>query len=259
MSGPKPWSLNLPSISLSLRVLFSGFLMVISLGLAMAGLQILMTHGMADGKFGLSVDDVVYSYYGDRGGSRLEAKLNGTMQDKATVAERAAIVKWVQAGSPKDDWPGEIQTIFLTKCIACHGTIPGFADFSTYDGVKPFAEVDEGKDTPTLARVSHIHLFGISFISFFVGLIFSLSVGLPTWLKATAIGTPFLFQVVDILSWWLTAWSPNFAFLTIIGGTAYNLAYAFMIITSLYQMWIMPLRGRTSIENTWARLPPVDP
>jgi len=28
--------------------------------------QILFTHGMADGKVGLSIEDIVYSYYGNR-------------------------------------------------------------------------------------------------------------------------------------------------------------------------------------------------
>ena len=257
MSNQWPRGLNLPGISLSLRALFSAFLIVISLGLGMALLQIFMTHGMADGEFGLSKDAIVYSYYGDRGGSRLEVKLEGTMKDKAGVADRAAIVKWVQTGSPKEEWDAEVQQVFANNCTKCHGAIPALADFRTYEGVKVFAQIDEGKDAPALTRVSHIHLFGIAFISFFVCLIFSLTVGIPSWLKATAIVTPFVFQVVDVLSWWLTAWSPSFAFLTIIGGTFYNLATAFMIAASLYQMWVLPYRGHTSLENTWSRLPAV--
>lgn len=41
--------INLPSLSLALRVLFTGYLLVTSVGLMTAGLQIFMTHGMADG------------------------------------------------------------------------------------------------------------------------------------------------------------------------------------------------------------------
>ena len=43
------------------KVLYTSYLVVIGFGLIMAFLQILLTHGMADGKFGLSVDDIVYS------------------------------------------------------------------------------------------------------------------------------------------------------------------------------------------------------
>jgi hypothetical protein len=54
----------------------------------MAGAQIILTHGMADGKLGVSVDDIVYSYYGNRSGSKLEAKLNGSMKDKANYPRK---------------------------------------------------------------------------------------------------------------------------------------------------------------------------
>ena len=244
-------SLNLPGLGLSLRVLFTGYLLVVSLGLITSGLQILLTHGMADGKLGLSVDDIVYSYYGNRGGSRLEVKLDGTMKDKADVADRAAIVKWVENGASEEEWNSSVHAVFEKNCVRCHGVIPGLADFRTYEGVKSKAQVDEGTSVQDLTRVSHIHLFGIAFIFFFVCLIFSLSVGLPRALKATAIGFPFVFLCVDISAWWLTHWWPSFAWATILGGIGYNLAAAFMILTALYQMWILPRRGPVSTINAW--------
>jgi len=60
----------------------------------MAGLQIMLTHGMADGKPGLSLDDIVYSYYGDRTGSKLEGKLNGSMKEMGTPEARLDIIKY---------------------------------------------------------------------------------------------------------------------------------------------------------------------
>lgn len=256
---PRPFALNLPSISLSLRVLFTGFLGVIGVGMAMSGLQIFLTHGMADGKLGVSKDDIVYSYYGDRSDSRLAAKLAGTMADKADSADKATIIKWVEAGSPRGVWDGSVGAVFAKNCVKCHGTIPGLADFTTYEGVTAYTEIDQGASVSALTRVSHIHLFGIAFISFFLCGIFSLSVGLPGWLKAAAIATPFVFQLVDISSWWLTKWYPGFAYMTMVGGFTYNLSAAFMILTSLYQMWVLPLRGTPTLENTWARLQAVPP
>lgn len=243
--------LNLPSLSLALRVLFSGYLIVASVGLISAGLQILLTHGMADGRFGLSVDDIVYSYYGNRESSKLELKLNSTMKDKASTQERAEIIKWVRLGSPEDQWQSTIQPIVAKNCTHCHGAIPGLPNFTTYDGIKPEAQIDEGASVGDLTRVSHIHLFGIAFIFFFICIIFSLAIRIPPTLKAIAIGTPFLFLIVDIFSWWATKWVPSFAYATIIGGMCYNLAAAFMILTSLYQMWIMPRRGGDFSENAW--------
>jgi hypothetical protein len=64
---------------------------LITVGLMMAGVQIMLTHGQSDGKPGLSIDDVIYSYYGNRSNSKLENKLNGSMKDKAPVKERLKI------------------------------------------------------------------------------------------------------------------------------------------------------------------------
>ena len=47
---------TLGKLSLTYRVLFTSFLLVIGLGLMMAGAQIMLTHGMADGKPGLSMN-----------------------------------------------------------------------------------------------------------------------------------------------------------------------------------------------------------
>jgi hypothetical protein len=243
--------LNLPNLGLSLRILFTGYLLVTSVGLLSAGLQLLLTHGMADGQFGLSVDDIVYSYYGNRENSKLEIKLNGSMKDKADVHERAEIIRWVRTGSPEDVWTQKIQPIVMEKCARCHGGIAGLPDFTTYEGIKTVAKIDEGASIGDLARVSHIHLFGISFIFFFICLIFSLASGINPILKAVAIGTPFVFLLVDIFSWWLTKWYPAFAYTTIIGATCYNTAATYMILTSLYQMWILPRRRHEHRRNTW--------
>lgn len=69
--------MNLPSLGIAVKTLFTGYLLVMGVGIIMALLQILLTHGMADGKFGVSVDDIVYSYHGNKNSSKLETKLNG--------------------------------------------------------------------------------------------------------------------------------------------------------------------------------------
>ena len=56
--------------------------------------------------------------------------------------------------------------------------------------------------------------------------------------KLILIATPFVFLIVDILSWWLTKFWPEFAWLTMIGGFGYSLASTVMIMTSLAQMWL---------------------
>ncbi|CAH1387450.1 conserved membrane hypothetical protein [Candidatus Nitrotoga sp. M5] len=242
--------LNLPNLPTPVKVLFSGYLLAIGLGLCMAGLQIMLTHGMADGKPGLSLDDIEYSYYGNRSGSTLESKLNGSMKEMGTPEARLDIIKWVRNGAPETEWEPHFKDTFKQNCVHCHGAISGIPDFSKYEAVKKLAKIDEGASIQTLTRVSHIHLFGISFIFFFVGFIFSFAVGVPKWLKISAIVTPFAFLIVDILSWWLTKWNPNFAWLTLIGGFGYSVAATIMWFISMYQMLILSRNGKI-YGNAW--------
>lgn len=245
--------LNLPNLPTPVKVLFSGYLLAIGLGLSMAGLQIMLTHGMADGKPGLSLNDIVYSYYGNRGGSKLESKLTGSMKEMGTPEARLDIIKWVREGSPEVAWASHFKDVFAQHCAQCHSSIPGIAlgipDFTKYDEVKKVASIDQGASIKSLTRDSHIHLFGISFIFFLMGLIFSFAIGVPRWLKISAIAFPFGFLILDVLSWWLTKWNPNFAWFTLIGGIGYSLASTMMWFISMYQMLILPRNGKISGKN----------
>lgn len=249
---PNPDWLNLPSLNLTVRSLFTGYLLAVGLGALLASAQILMTHGLADGNLGLSIDDIVYSYHGDPANSKIETKLKGSMRDKASSADKLKIIKWVRAGSPESQWNESIKEVFYTNCISCHSVIPGLPDFTQYQNVKQVAKIDEGASATSLTRVSHIHIFAISFIFFFNGIIFSLSVGINKWFKAALIFLPFIFLIVDVFSWWLTKITPNFAWMTIVSGIGYSLCSAIIWFISMYQMWIMPKKNRRIRVNSWA-------
>jgi len=220
----------------SYKVLFTGFLMVIGVGLMMAGAQIMLTHGMADGKMGLSINDIVYSYHGNRSGSKLESMLNGQMKAMAPDEVRFEIIQWARDEAPADEWNKRIQPLFQKYCLSCHNAESGLPNFSELEAVKKIAAVDEGASIGSLTRVSHIHLFGIAFIFLFVGWIFALAQFPQKW-KLVLIATPFAFLVIDVLSWWLTKYHPVFAWLTMLGGIGYTIASTIMIFTSFAQMW----------------------
>jgi len=237
------WS-SLENLALPVKALFTGYLLVIGLGLLMSGGQIMLTHGMADGKLGLSMDDLVYSYYGDRGGSKLEAKLNGSMKEYAPGEARLALIKWARAGAPEGEWESKIKPLTDQHCVACHANMPGLANVGDKDAMIKAAATDSGASITTLTRVSHIHLFGIAFIFFFVGLIFSFATGFNPIVKALLIFTPFMFLIMDIAAWWFTKMHPGFAWLVMIGGVGYSLASTVMIFSSLYQMCVKPFRSK---------------
>jgi hypothetical protein len=228
---------TLARLPLAYKVLYTGFLLVIGVGLMMAGAQIMLSHGMADGKPGLSIDDIVYSYYGNRSGSKLESMLNGQMEPMAPDPVRFELIQWARDGSPITRWSPEIEPLMKQYCVSCHSPGSALPDFSKFENVKKTAEVDEGQSIAQLTRVSHIHLFGISFIFLFVGWIFALAQYPQRW-KLILIATPFAFLILDVLSWWLTKYLPTFAWLTMIGGIGYSLASTVMIFTALAQMWL---------------------
>lgn len=222
------------------KVLFTGYLTAVALGYFFALVQILFTHGMADGEFGLSIDDIVYSYYGNRSGTVLETKLNGSMKDNATESERFIIMQWDRDGAEQSEYiPSGVKKIIDTKCVMCHNEgASGIPDFTEFENIKELTTQDEGATFASLTRVSHIHLFGISFIFMFVGLIFSFAETSTTKYKCIAIGMPYAFLVFDILSWWLTKLHPMFALLVIIAGSGMGIAFAFMWVVSILEMWL---------------------
>ncbi|BCG65877.1 MAG: hypothetical protein methR_P3745 [Methyloprofundus sp.] len=242
MTNPK---ISLSELDTPLKVLFTGYLTTVAIGYLFALIQILFTHGMADGKFGLSLDDIVYSYYGNRSGTVLETKLNGSMKNKATEQERFAIIQWVRDGADEKDYTNQkIDRIIENKCEMCHNEgASGIPDFSEFENIQELTKEDEGATFSSLTRVSHIHLFGISFIFMFVGIIFSFSTTASSKYKSIAIGMPYLFLIVDILSWWLTKLSPMFASLIMVAGAGMGASFAFMWIVSMKEMWF--------INNPW--------
>ncbi len=223
-----------------IKVLFTGYLCTVGIGYFFAIMQILFTHGMADGKFGLSIDDIVYSYYGNRSGTVMENQLNGAMKANASAQERFSIIEWVRDGADQDSYKDDgIDKIIEARCVMCHnenaGGLPNFNDFNQ---LKALTTQDEGATFASLTRVSHIHLFGISFIFMFVGLIFSFAETTTNQYKCIAIGMPYVFLIADIVSWWLTKIHPMFAWLIIFAGMGMGVSFMFMWVTSILEMWL---------------------
>jgi hypothetical protein len=89
----------------------------------------------------------------------------------------------------------------------------------------------------TLIRVSHIHLFGLSFIFFIMGSMFSHAYIRPIWFKCAAIATPFVAIVSDVSSWYFTKLFHPFALVVIGGGGLMAASFAFMWVVTMYQLW----------------------
>ena len=228
----------LKQLDTPVKVLFTGYLTTVAVGYLVALIQILFTHGMADGKFGLSIDDIVYSYYGNRSGTLLETKLNGSMKENASERERFQIIQWVRDGADQDEYAESgVEKIIQERCVMCHNKDAAVPNFNDFNVLKELTKEDQGATFSSLTRVSHIHLFGIGFIFMFVGLIFSFSETSTIKYKCIAIGMPYVFLLVDIISWWLTKLNPMFAWLVIFAGAGMAVSFAFMWTVSVLEMW----------------------
>lgn len=227
-------------ISVSERILNSLFLLSIALGYLFSLGQVYFTHQGRDGQPGLSIRDVAIAYHGSPAQTRLAAAINGPMAGNLKVAsDKTVILDWIAAGAQEAVYDSQIAPILQRDCLICHAPESGMKvpPLTHYEQVVKLTEVDRGASIPSLVRVSHIHLFGIAFILFFVGRLFILC-EIPIALKRLTIGIPFLSMLTDILAWYLTRETPAYAYLLVFSGALLGLSLNFQIGLSLYQMWL---------------------
>ncbi len=226
---------------LSEKLLYTGFLVLVGTGYLMALVYLYMSHEGHDGQPGLSIEDIVDTYYGNRSGTRLEAAIRGPMSGYIQNRnDRNEIMAWLKRAAPEQEYIDTVRPILEQSCLACHSAASGLdiPDFSTYEGIETVVEMDKGESLHTLVKLSHIHLFGIALVALGIGFIFRFAV-LNDWLKSTLIALPFLAIFADILAWFLTKWDPVYAYTVVTAGSLLGLAWAGQILISLYQLWFL--------------------
>ena len=225
-------------IPISMRVLFTGTLLVIGLGYLFALIYVYNTDAGKDGKPGLSVNDIIISYSGSSEGTRLESALQGPMSSMLPPDDRAQVLAWIHSGAKKAEYETQIQPVFEQNCLDCHdGSNPHLSNLDGYENVQEVVQQDTGTPLHTLVRVSHIHLFGVVFIFFIMGFIFSHAFVRPIWLKSAIILLPFLCISADVLSWYFTKFFHGFAYVVMAAGALMAASFATMWFTSMYQIW----------------------
>ncbi|MSR17102.1 MAG: hypothetical protein EXR89_04845 [Methylococcaceae bacterium] len=225
-------------ISISERILNTVFLLTIGLGYLAALANMYYTHQGLDGKAGLSVEDVMISYYGSSKQTRLGTAVKGIMASNLKIkSDQDVILKWIHAGADEESYNQNIAPILNRDCIMCHtpSINPSLPNLTNYTGVSEVSHVG-GATIPTLIRISHIHLFGIAFILFFIGKIFLLC-EINIYVKRVAMVVPFAAMLLDVVSWFITKSIPGFAYVVILSGALMGLSMSLQILLSVYQMW----------------------
>lgn len=226
-------------LPLSVRVLYTAALVVLGLGYLFALIYLFHTYSAKDGNpLTLSYQDIVIAYTGSGKGSRLEAALQGPMRAMLPAEEIDTVIAWVQEGSNRESYEKTIAAIISKRCLACHdGSNPHLANLRSYDYMQKVTERDTGTGIFTLVRVSHIHLFGMTFIFFIMGQIFSHAYVRPVWFKSLVVVLPFVAITLDVSSWYFTKIYKPFAAVVMLGGGVMALSFTFMGAVSMYQLW----------------------
>lgn len=224
----------------SIRILYTGALCILGMGYLFGMLYLIHVYSGRDGNpKDLTYEDLVIAYTGSGKGSRLESALRGPMSSMLPAEEANALVSWAQKGADRPTYETFIRPTIDKRCMSCHdGSNPHLANMGGYDNIKKVTEQDTGTDIYTLVRVSHIHLFGMTFIFFIVGFIFSHAYVRPLWFKYLIMALPLASEAIDISSWYLVKVYHPFAWVTMAAGALMGVSFATMWFISMYQMWI---------------------
>ncbi len=231
--------LHFSELPTSLRVLYTAVLALMGAGYLFAGIYLYHSHSGRDGDpKTLSYQDVVIAYSGSGQGSKLEAALRGPMAAMLPADESKSVIGWVQGGAERSAYESDIKGVLEKRCASCHdGSNPHLSNLVGFENVKKTAEQDTGTDVFTLVRVSHIHMFGMTFIFFIMGQIFSHAYIRPVWFKSVVVVLPFIAIVLDVSSWYFTKIYKPFAYVVMLGGGIMALSFTFMGAVSMFQLW----------------------
>lgn len=231
--------MTLRALSVPTKVLFTCFLLTIGIGYLFAVFYLFLIDLEPHIKHHMGmVQAVVIKYYGQRGTTTLEAALEGRMGENITPFQKKEVVEWIRQGATEAGF-GSVQPIFQNHCAPCHSKESGMPlpPLTTFEEVSAYTKTDMGQSLKSLVRVSHIHLFGMSFIFMLTSGVFIMSEIAIAW-RALLVAVPFVAIWVDIGSWWFTKIQPLFAYTVITGGAMMGLALAAQILLPLYEMWI---------------------
>jgi len=224
----------------SLRVLYTAALLVLGLGYMFALIYVFHNYaGRAGGSpWVLSYNDLVMAYSGTGKGSRLESALRGPMSTMLAPDDATKVILWTREGANQARYESEIKPLLAQRCATCHdGSNPHIPKFGSYEDVKKVTAQDTGADIFTLVRVSHIHLFGLTFIFFIMGTMYSHAYVRPVWFKCTVMALPFVAVTMDVSSWYFTKLFHPFAWMVMIAGGLMAFSFAVMWLTTMYQLW----------------------
>jgi hypothetical protein len=209
------------------------------IGYVFCQLNLYFSYNRADGRMGLSLQDIVITFHGQPDMLLIESKLTGTMKKNLdSERDRNSLINWAKRGARKEKF-NDVKGIIIKNCLRCH-TAGGESSFAPFDKLSTvadtFTRINKGVTVSRLITLSHIHMISIGMIFALTGAIF-LFTPINEKLKIALLIFPFGSLMMDIFSWWLTKLVPIFAITVLVGGIFSVIAFLIQFVISILTMW----------------------
>jgi hypothetical protein len=231
---------GLTKLGLPAKLLISCFLCVIGIGYLFSVYTVYIVHRDADARPGLSMDDIVLTYCGDREHTVLETVSLGSMSTYyASDDDKSDVINWIRDGADRETYESIVTPIMKRSCIMCHSKDgpESNSPLTTYEEVKEYVQISTGISPNRLGGLSHTHLISHGMMFFFLSLIF-LATSVKDRYKIIIVLTAYFSVVADVFSWWLAKTAVGFAYVSVISGTIMGITFLFFFFVPLWEMWI---------------------
>ena len=278
---------RLHNLELPWKLLITLFLIVLSSGFLVSELYLMHTTEMADGKEGLSLDDITFTFHGDETKTGIKKQITGPMKkymsetqepDKLTKDEQAdleKILKWNDAGAKEEGYwnPKErdkdknkesvYNLLSAHGCFDCHSadaTMKGNkkdSPLDTFAGISKFTKPDTGMDKGRLLMLSHVHLLGMGMMFLLVGAAVA-STAWPVWMRCMLVVGGLSSILFDIFGWWAVKYGgAMFSPVVMFGGGLMGVSFGLSVLASLYDLWLRDPNYRGPVLTNHAKAVPV--
>jgi hypothetical protein len=241
--SPRP---GLAALTLPARVLLTLFLAGVVAALAAGEGNVLASHSGADGRPGLSMEDLRVVFHGRPGSTLIASKVDGGSMEKhvPVPSERKAILDWARGGATREGFDAA-RAILDRRCVRCHS--PGgekegspFAEVreagARWELVVRYAAPDRGMSDAARATTTHAHLFSLSILLGLLGAVFLFTNTRPR-VKVAAVAVPFAGMFVDVGCWWLAIATPAAVAGIVAGGAVLAGGILVLVARPLWEMW----------------------
>lgn len=253
--------IHLSNFPLPAKLFCTAFFVLLGIGVFVSEIKVLSKYRMADGRPWLTVRDLVLSFHGYPGAPLIEVKLrlaptpdHREFQKKMYEEQVNYLIKWTKDGSsPKEEDFAPIVETLENHCVNCHdleaaaSSSPLWEDrVVKHELVAPMFNKTGAISATRLIHLTHIHLLTNVMMFVLTGAVV-LFCRIGSRLKSALLVLPFIAIVLDMGSWWLTAFvSHLFAYTIMIGGTLVGVSFLLQFVFAIYGLWIQ----RASVESS---------